>query len=71
MLDNMEQFEKLRKKHLTKLKIYKYLAMFVSVAAVLCIIVGIIIGYKFLPFLGILLISVGLPLLITPLVKGF
>lgn len=53
-----------------KLKIYKYLAIFFVVAAVLCIALGMIIGQKLVTFIGILLISVCLVPLIEPLVKG-
>ncbi len=53
-----------------KIKIYKYMAISFAVIAVLCIIIGIIIGYKFLPFVGILLITCGIIPLIDPLAKG-
>jgi len=53
-----------------KIKIYKYMAISFAVIAVLCIIIGIIISNKFLPFVGIILISCGIPPLLYPLSKG-
>lgn len=53
-----------------KYKIYKYLAISLGVAAVVCIILGIIISNKFLPFMGILLITLGIIPLIQPIAKG-
>ena len=54
-----------------KLIIYKYLAIFLIAAAVLCMAVGMIISSTLLTFIGILLIVFGLVPLISPLVKGF
>jgi len=67
---NME-IVKLMNKHKMKIRIYKYMFISMAVLAVLCIAIGIIIGNKFLPFLGMLLISGPLVALINPLAKGY
>jgi hypothetical protein len=53
-----------------KVTFYKYLAITFAVIAVLCIVIGIIIGHKVLPFIGILLICCGIIPLIQPIAKG-
>ena len=53
-----------------KVTIYKYLVIAFAVIAVVLIAVGAIIGYKTLPFIGILLISCAIPPLIYTLAKG-
>ena len=53
-----------------KVTIYKYLVICFAIVAVLCIAIGIIISYKFLPFVGILLITLGIIPLIDPIAKG-
>jgi uncharacterized membrane protein YfcA len=64
-----EKTEKQRKRLALKLKIYKYMLIVFAVGAVVCFVLGPIISNKFLPFVGIMLIAVGVIPLIEPLVK--